>query len=400
MKEIDKKALNILNLTVFLQQQRYTAAVSFLFYLHCGLTLSDFLLFQSIFYYTRLLAETPSGYIADIFPRKFIIILSYILFTFRLLLWLFIPSYFTLLLGEIFYGLSKSFYIGASDGYMYDYLKKNNKQNKMLDKFSNFNFFMSFGSAASCLLGAYLVQYTGFSALFGFEIFLNFIAIIILLFLPNIEQYSQKLTLKKHYENIIKICYIAIRNKDIKYYIIYTSILFGITGIFVWNFQPLMKDLKIPVYLFGVVYFINHMLRAIGSLNAKHFIKRITLPKIGLIVWLLYSLCLLLLIMQLFFGNNISGFILLTLICISIGFYIIFYIGNLSRIHKIIKTNSRATVSSFASMLSVLFAGTFLLVFKNINSYYSPKAAVFVFLILFLLSGLLIKKIYLTYDKN
>ena len=117
------KALKILNFAVLLQQQRYIVAISYLFYLSNGLTLSDFLFFQSIFYFTGLIAEIPAGYIGDIFPRKNILIFSYLLFTLRIVMWIIIPNYYTILFGEILYGLSKAFYRGVSDGYIYDYLK-------------------------------------------------------------------------------------------------------------------------------------------------------------------------------------------------------------------------------------------------------------------------------------
>ena len=113
--------LNILNVTVLFFQQRYIIPVLFLFYIQNGLTLSDFLLFQSIFYFTGLIAEIPAGYIGDIFQRKHVLIFSYCLFIIRILLWLTCPNYLTILSGEILYGLSKSFYRGVSDGYIYDY---------------------------------------------------------------------------------------------------------------------------------------------------------------------------------------------------------------------------------------------------------------------------------------
>lgn len=61
------KTLSKINFTVFCQQQRYLVAISYLFYVSQGLTFSDFLLFQSIFYLTVLIAEIPAGYIGDIF---------------------------------------------------------------------------------------------------------------------------------------------------------------------------------------------------------------------------------------------------------------------------------------------------------------------------------------------
>ena len=355
MEKLELNALQILNLTVFLQQQRYTIAISFLFYLQNGLTLSDFIFFQSIFYFTCLLAEIPSGYIADILPRKIVIIFSYILFSLRLIFWLFMPNYYTILIGEVLYGLSKAFYVGASDGYIYDYLKTRQKHNQVLSKFGKFNFSMSMGSALSCLIGAGILKYVGFSILFSIELFFNITAILILLLLPNIKSNPNTFSFKEHAKNIFSIVKFVAKQDNIKTFIIYTSILFGITSVFVWNFQPLMKNLEIPVFMFGVIYFINHVLRAVGALKAELFIKKLSLFRIGELAWLLYITCFLLLIGQIIKGNSITGILVLIFICISIGFYMMFNIGNLSRIHKLISSTSRArTIFSFISGLIVI----------------------------------------------
>ncbi len=393
MKKIELNALQILNFTVFLQQQRYTIAISFLFYLQNGLSLADFIFFQSIFYFTCLLAEIPSGYIADILPRKIVIIFSYLLFSLRLIFWLFMPNYYTILLGEVLYGLSKAFYVGASDGYIYDYLKTQQKHNQVLSKFGKFNFSMSMGSALSCLIGAGILKYVGFSILFSIELFFNITAILILLFLPNIKPNQNSFSFKEHAKNIFSIIKFAAKQDNIKTYIAYTSILFGVTSVFVWNFQPLMKNLEIPVFMFGVIYFINHVFRALGALNAEYLIKKLSLFKVGKYAWLLYITSFLLLLAQTIRGNSVSGILILIFICISIGFYMVFNVGNISRIHKLISSTSRATISSINSMSAALFAGLFLLIFKYIITSYSIKLALIIFLTLFLLSGFLLKKI-------
>ena len=111
ISKMSNNALKIINFSTFLQQQRYIVAISYLFYLQNGLNLSDFLLFQSIFYFTSLIMEIPAGYIADIFSRKKVLIFSYLLFMFRIILWIFAPNYWTILIGEILYGLSKTFIV-------------------------------------------------------------------------------------------------------------------------------------------------------------------------------------------------------------------------------------------------------------------------------------------------
>ena len=387
------RALKIINLAVLFQQQRYLVAISFLFYLANGLTLSDFLLFQSIFYFTGLIAEIPAGYIGDIFPRKNVLIFSYVLYMCRIAMWIIMPNYYTILLGEICYGLSKAFYRGVSDGYIYDYLKENSITKLMSDKYGKFNFFMSTGSAISCLIGAWLFKFVGFGILLGIEFLFNSFAVFILFFLPNVPHTGRNLSFGKHIKNIFDIVISALKNPKLNIYLLYGGILTGVTSIFVWNFQPFMKSFALPVYLFGVIYFINHMLRAFGSAGADKVLQKIPLKKVSCFVWLFYLLCFLLMIRV----QGMSGYFVciatLVFVCLVIGVLMIFNVGNISRIHGLISSDIRATVSSIYSMLSSLFSGLFLMLFKSLSDGGSIKISLCIFAILFFFAGIFVRKI-------
>ena len=392
--KILKKPLNIINFAVLLQQQRYIVAISYLFYIQNGLNLSDFLLFQSIFYFTGLIAEIPAGYIADIFSRKKVLIFSYILFMLRIAMWIILPNYWTILAGEILYGLSKAFYRGTSDSYIYDYLKASDSTNFMINKYGKFNFFMSCGSAISCLVGAWLYKYIGFTVLLSIEMFCNTTAILLLFFLPNVPQNKKSISLNQHIVNIFSIVKETIKNSNISIYMLYGSILSGITSIFVWNFQPIMKSFAIPIYMFGIIYFINHMLRALCSFNAHKILEKLSLEKIGLLTWFVYILSFILMYSLMNYSNKVICIIVLLFVCIAIGIQMIFNISNISRIHNLISIDSRATISSVNFMLTGLFSGLFLMLFKYFFGAYSIKTALLFFGVIFLFLIVLLKKIY------
>ncbi len=387
------KTLRKINFAVFCQQQRYIVAISYLFYLSHGLTLSDFLLFQSVFYFTGLLVEIPAGYIGDIFSKKHVLIFSYLLFIIRILLWIFIPNYYTILMGEILYGLSKAFYRGVSDGYIYDYLKINNAKNLMLNKYGNFNFYMSLASGESCLVGALLYKFFNFNALLCLELFFNSLAVFILIFLPQIPSSKQHLTFNKHFTNIFNIMKDTAKNSKLNLYMLFGAILTGITSVFIWNFQPIMKHFAIPVYLFGLIYFINHVLRALGAKYAEKILQKMPILKIGQFVWILYILNFLILIYIMNMKENYLCIATLIFICITIGIQIAFNIGNLVRIHDLIESNKRATISSIYSMLASLFSGMFVAILGIISNNNSIKISLIFFLIMFSFSKLILDKI-------
>ena len=385
MNKLNDKPLKIINFAVLLQQQRYVLPVSFLFYLYNGLTLSDFVFFQSIFYFTCLLAEIPAGYIGDIFPRKNVLIFSYILFMIRILLWITMQGYWIVMIGEILYGLSKAFYRGVSDGYIYDYLKLNNITEEMLNAYGKYNFYMSTGCAISAIIGAVFYKLWGFKVILSIEFLLNICAIIMLTFLPQIKNEKTHVNkLKDHFISITDALKNTLTDKKINYYIFYTAILAGITSLFVWNFQPLMKNANVPVILFGVLYFINHILRAGASYYAKKIINKIKIKLLGFVVWLSYFISLGIILLNQIKTNKYICFISLILVCIAIGIQMTFNVATVARIHNFIKQKVRATSSSVNSMMMELCQGMFLIIYKFLLDKIAAPKIFTVIMILFI----------------
>lgn len=380
-----EKPLKLLNIAVFLQQQRYLLPISFLFYLYNGLTLADFILFQGIFYFVCLIVEIPAGYIGDIFKRKNVLIFSYILFLSRIVLWIFFRGYWIVLLGEVLYGLSKAFYRGVSDGYIYDYLKEKNIPQSMLNKYGKYNFFMSLGCAISAIIGTILYKYFGFKILLSLEFLIHTTAILLLFALPQISHTM----IKNHYfinhiKTIFKTAKYTFMNTNINREILYCGILTGVTSLFVWNFQPLMKSAGVAVLLFGIIYFINHILRAIFSLNAHKIVEKISFNKLGLFVFIAYLISFLIILFNQIYANNIICFISLIFVCLAIGLYMAYSVSVTSLIHKFAQNQTRATMSSVNNMLAGFFSGIFLVAYKYLIAHLSITFAFLIFTVLFL----------------
>ena len=390
--------LKILNLSVFLQQQRYIVAISFLFYLHNGLTLSDFLFFQSIFYFTLLLVDIPAGYLGDLFLRKNMLIFSYLLFILRLILWIFIPNYCTILLGEILFAISKALYKGTSESYIYDYLSFSDSQSLMLNKFGKYNFFMSLGSAISCLLGAIFYKTIGFVKILSIELIFNIIAVILLLCIPSFSQTKvveqKNASLSHHCWKIWEVLNSTVRNSNINLYIVISALFFGITGVFVWLFQPLMLTFEFPVYVFGVVYFVNHLFRSIGAVAANNVVERFSIERVALAVWFLYAICFVLILSSLFVQNIVFSLTVFLFVCASIGLQFVYNVANISRWQSIGADGTRTTVSTINAMVSSFAAALFLLLFKFIIDFSSLNPAIIVFAVLFLFSIFCIRNFF------
>ncbi len=368
--------LKILNFASFLQYQRFVMPISFLFYLFNGLTFSDFILFQSIFNITCLIAKIPMGFLGDIFSKKYILIFAYFLFLLRVVLWIFFGGFWVVLAGEILYGLFKAFYRGNVDSYIYEYLKRKGINNQIISGYGKLSFYSSFGSAISCILGVLLYKYYGFKILLYIEFITQVFAIILLFFIPNIKSIPNKNTYKIK-ESIMNI----IKNPAINFFAYYSALLTGLTTVFVWNFQPLLKASSAPVILFGLINFINQVFRGLAGKFANVFINKFK-QYLFSIEYAAVVISFIFLILSLFIKNYVFVSVSLLLICCAIFLFVIFNIYTISKIHENTQDSNRASTSSANTFFGDFASFFFLIIFKCFYDNFGISKALIIFLIL------------------
>lgn len=375
--------LKILYCASFLQYQRFIMPVSFLYYLANGLTFQDFILFQSIFNIACLIAKIPMGYFGDMFSKKSIIIFSYLLYALRVALWLFFKGFWIILLGEILYGLSKAFYKGNVDSYIYEWLNKNHKEKRMISSYGDFAFYTSLGSAISCIVGVALYKYFGFKVLFALELLMQILSIVVVCFLPKIEITKEKSVNKNWFKHIKDSIVAIIKNKKINFYAYYNAVLTGITSVLVWNFQPLLKACSAPVFLYGATNVINQLLRSVAG-KAANFISKFHCEKLVLFsyIFAISSFCLLIFAYSI--KNFVIAFFAIVFICIAVLYFLVFNIYTISLIHQNTQNINRATTSSTNTFFGDFSAFAFLLIFKYLHDLFGLNNALLILTGLFL----------------
>ncbi len=385
--KFNAKPLRIFNFSTFLQTQILMLPVMLLFYQENGLTAGDLFLFQGIFSISALLFEIPAGYIGDIFPRRNVLILSYSLFLFRLVLWYFFGGYWIVLAGEILYSMSKASYSGVADGYIYDYLKSQGKTKKMLSGYGRLNFWMSIGTALASLIGPFLYKKYGFPVLIVIEIILNTAAIGLLFLLPKVPVQRQRIKgIKTKYIELYTITKNTLSNPKLWPYIFYSGTIAATTMVFVWSFQPLMIKAGIPVVWFGYIYCVNHACRALAGLCLPKTLSLFTLNGIGKLTFALYALSFVSAIIMTQLSNPYIGMALLCFICVAIGFQLTFTLGSVSRLHTLVSSEVRSTSSSVNNLVSRFMAGAMLIMFKFVLDGISLEKSFLIYLMMFMLS--------------
>jgi hypothetical protein len=92
------------------------------FYKSCGLTVTEFMIVQSVYSVSALLLEIPSGYLADALGRKRALVLGAAFFPTGLAVYALSSSFWPFCLGELLLAVSVSLRSGADSALVYDTL--------------------------------------------------------------------------------------------------------------------------------------------------------------------------------------------------------------------------------------------------------------------------------------
>ena len=357
--------LRYLNFSLFFEQSQFLLPVMLFFYFKNGLTVSDYLFFQSITYILYMVFGVPAGYVSDHISKKYVLLIGYMLNVLRLVIYLFCGGYLVVLIGEIFMTFIRFFTTGLADSYIFEYLKERKRENEMLKLSGKALMFMSFGVATGSLFGPIIYNTFGFEILLYVEFIFSTIATLLLLKVPETKIYNKQ---RNAFHDIKKACLSLWNHPNVRLLVICNVILYAATTVFVSTFQPLMKLSVVPVVLFGAVYFSNHLIRGISSRLTRKIVSCFGTEKLITAGMICVILGFLLMLLAFELKNPYFTLFALFYVCLVIGLQLINRIANVNEIHQTIAPNIRATVISVYNMLCRGFGGVILGVFRKISS--------------------------------
>ena len=379
--------LRLFNLSVFLRSHFFLLPILFLFYSQHGITAGDFFLLQGLSTLICIVADVPFGYLADLYSKRKILILSNILIVLRLLILLFIPSYTSIFISEFIFALAIVSFVGTYDAYIYELLKSSNHTAKMLEKYGKNYFWISLGAAISSLCGAWIFNHFNIKLLLLINLAFIVPAIIILLFLPETPKYSKNIHgLKEKYIDLWQILVKSFKNPYLKNLMIFSGFLTAAYQIFLWGMQPLMKLAIIPVSIFGFIYFLNNTSRALGGYLAHKLFSSFKLKRLGYVAYIFFLIsftALLCVADTLPVWVNLS---LLIFVCLSCIPQVAFLCVGIQQIHDHVDSKERSTYASINSMWGRLFSAICLISMKFIFDGLRLKETLFIFFALFTLA--------------
>lgn len=354
--------LTILNLTSFLKSQAYLQPVMMLFYMENGLTVADFFFYQGIVCFAELLLGLPCGWLADRFQKKYMLILAYSMLLLRYSLWFFLRGWLVILIGELCYAFYKSLFQSSAEGYIYQYLCDHQLEKKNLHNYGKFNSAMSSGSAVAALLGALLFKEVGISLVLIVQIAIIALSILLLIFIAPVNRaVKEKDSAREMFS--FRLLAVELKNSSLKYYILLSALLTSITALLVNSFQPLMILGSVPVILYGFVYFLNHITRAISSFYASKVIRYLGITKLGIVILvILFPVFASIFMIAQNNVNAVEVLSLLVLACIGIAFILALNVGIVSILQEKTKIDNRSMMASVNNTTTRLFSSVLLFV--------------------------------------
>ena len=303
--------------------------------------------------------EIPIGYLSDNTSRRKILIMSFLIFLFITVLWLFFKGYYVILIGEILFAISKVMTDNAYSGYLYDYLENKN----MVKYWGYMNFYSSTATSLAALIGTYLYQHYGSHFILVMETALISIGILFLIMLPDIKPLTLKNKSNPTLSNF-KARFLEFRDsvkniysrEEMRHYILYSGLLVSCSILFSVSFQPLMQHA-----MFGIIAFINHGVRSISGVMAGKFLRNFDIRKMIVPLYVLYLVAFIC-VFVIISGTGVKlTFALLFLICLIIGVQLAFSILHISRLHKFVTIDYRGSLMSVNNFVSRAFSAIILL---------------------------------------
>lgn len=357
MKFFDKGELSVLwifYLEYFLASFLFFMPAFYIVYFyHLGFSFTQIGLLLAMTPVMTLLFEVPTGAIADLYGRKFSVILGYALEGTCMLLLFFIHNYYAMLLLFAFLGIAMTFSSGSKDAWVVDLVRKKNK--KLVHNFFNkMMIFINLGTLFSGILGAFLVGKYGLSVIWPVTT-LSYIVSITLLSFAKEERANKKLEISSSFTDLANQTKKTI-SYGYKHHVLFYFLFAMVVLAFVSGFDSLMtwtallKELNFPDAYFGYLWSALSLFGMMAIFTSSKLVKRG--KEKGFIV------------ITLLVATGILVFLLLpqtltsALIILSISSLFFQIRGPASDIyfHRFIPSGLRATMGSVKSMLVAVAA--------------------------------------------
>ncbi len=253
-------------------------AILVLFYQQRGLSFSQIMLLQSLYYLAKVISEVPTGAWADRVGRKKSLVIGSFFHSLAYLLIFLSHSLFLFVLGEVVAGISMSFAYGADSALAYDTLKSLGREDEYQRIEGNGNGMRQLSFALFAPIGGLLATVSLPLPYLASSVGIFASGLIALTFVePALDstgsQAGQLTVRRRFYHEAQRSLGLMVENKQVLWLILFFSLVFLATRLGFWTYQPYFKTVDLPLSLFGVVMAGFYLLSALISKQADRLEK-------------------------------------------------------------------------------------------------------------------------------
>ncbi len=341
------------------------------------LGISSFYLAQSVFALTVLLAEVPSGYLADVIGRRKTLVLASFFYPAGLLVYAASSSLEGFLLAEFLLAVGVSLRSGSDSALLYDSLVSLGREPEYSRIEARGQQYSRFSTGLAAITGAGLAFFSmRLPFWINFIIFLPLIPLALALLEPERVCRPRGNAMR----GILQICLASLKNRTLRPYLLYFSLLGAVSIIALWAYFLILQQAGLPLWFYGLFF---TLFQFSGAWGARLAVKSSSLFGGSMTVACSLALVPILLLAGVFPSAWMIPLVLLHPLLWNLAIPLL-----LEQINRRTSSDTRATVLSLASMgRSLAYALT--APFFGLAAEKAPLSGAFIGLaLLFLLAGL------------
>lgn len=234
-----------------------------LFYQDNGLSMSQIFLLKSVYSIAMVVAELPSGYLADVWGCRRTLLLGAILGTIGMVIYSLSADFASFMVAEVILGVGFSFISGADSALLYDSLKAKNRELEYIKFEGRITSVGNFAEALAGVAGGLLAT-VSFRTPYYFQIAVAAIAIPAAYFLKEPQHVQERVQLKmKEILSIVKLTY---QQPEMRSAILISSFTGAATLTYAWFVQPYFIEAGVPVAVFGILWTLLNLSTGVFSM--------------------------------------------------------------------------------------------------------------------------------------
>jgi len=309
--------------------------------------MSEIFMLKSIYSIAMVVAELPSGYLADVWGCRRTLLVGAILGTMGITIYSLSSGFLSFCMAEVILGVGFSCVSGADSAMLYDSLKAKKRENEYIKYEGRITSAGNFAEALAGVLGGLLAT-VSLRTPYYFQIFVAAIAIPAAYLLIEPQHIQERVHLKlKEILAIVKLTY---QQTEMRSAILISSFTGAATLTYAWFVQPYFQEAGVPVSVFGILWTLLNLSAGVFSMYSYRIERLLGQKNTLLLIVILLSLGFILTSIEI----SLAGIVLL------FGFYVVRGIATpvlKDYINQYTDSNVRATILSIRNLeIRIIFA--------------------------------------------